>query len=338
MYLLYMNGNMKRLFLFFLLGFSVLSIAYSQSKDNLYKTIPVVRYIPDAFLPAIDGSFIHSIESLNIYIQNEDTLYVQYRFGKLRDYDSEFFTVNHINTKPFFTPDSVFLVYFRNEAVSWPYLPIYRVYGIKKDGKYLFGLTDGEAQLYPFKKMLEVRYGSVEKFMEIYKGYINDQLLSLNEKDCGISIYSDDKDEMVSFLKNDYLIHERYNPTDTMNVVNRFISLVSSYTLLKEDQEKLIRRELMREIRREPDAHPKELKVSAFSFGDIVVYEVDVYYVLYHALPRQQFEEVRRGIINQNKQRLQYISELKLYKGLGIPFVTYDTLIKETADALLGGK
>ena len=333
-----MNGNMKRLFLFFLLGFSVLSIAYSQSKDNLYKTIPVVRYIPDAFLPAIDGSFIHSIESLNIYIQNEDTLYVQYRFGKLRDYDSEFFTVNHINTKPFFTPDSVFLVYFRNEAVSWPYLPIYRVYGIKKDGKYLFGLTDGEAQLYPFKKMLEVRYGSVEKFMEIYKGYINDQLLSLNEKDCGISIYSDDKDEMVSFLKNDYLIHERYNPTDTMNVVNRFISLVSSYTLLKEDQEKLIRRELMREIRREPDAHPKELKVSAFSFGDIVVYEVDVYYVLYHALPRQQFEEVRRGIINQNKQRLQYISELKLYKGLGIPFVTYDTLIKETADALLGGK
>ena len=85
MYLLYMNGNMKRLFLFFLLGFSVLSIAYSQSKDNLYKTIPVVRYIPDAFLPAIDGSFIHSIESLNIYIQNEDTLYVQYRFGKLRD-------------------------------------------------------------------------------------------------------------------------------------------------------------------------------------------------------------------------------------------------------------
>lgn len=329
---------MKRLFLFFLLGFSVLSIAYSQSKDNLYKTIPVVRYIPDAFLPAIDGSFIHSIESLNIYIQNEDTLYVQYRFGKLRDYDSEFFTVNHINTKPFFTPDSVFLVYFRNEAVSWPYLPIYRVYGIKKDGKYLFGLTDGGAQLYPFKKMLEVRYGSVEKFMEIYKGYINDQLLSLNEKDCGISIYSDDKDEMVSFLKNDYLIHERYNPTDTMNVVNRFISLVSSYTLLKEDQEKLIRRELMREIRREPDAHPKELKVSAFSFGDIVVYEVDVYYVLYHALPRQQFEEVRRGIINQNKQRLQYISELKLYKGLGIPFVTYDTLIKETADALLGGK
>ena len=330
-----MNGNMKRLFLFFLLGFSVLSIAYSQSKDNLYKTIPVVRYIPDAFLPAIDGSFIHSIESLNIYIQNEDTLYVQYRFGKLRDYDSEFFTVNHINTKPFFSPDSVFIVSFRNEAVSWPYLPIYRVYGIKKDGKYLFGLTDGGAQLYPFKKMLEVRYGSVEKFMEIYKGYINDQLLSLNEKDCGISIYSDDKDEMVSFLKNDYLIHERYNPTDTMNVVNRFISLVSSYTLLKEDQEKLIRRELMREIRREPDAHPKELKVSAFSFGDIVVYEVDVYYVLYHALPRQQFEEVRRGIINQNNQRLQYISELKLYKGLGIPFVTYDTLIQETADALL---
>ncbi len=102
MYLLYMNGNMKRLFLFFLLGFSVLSIAYSQSKDNLYKTIPVVRYIPDAFLPAIDGSFIHSIESLNIYIQDKDTLYVQYRFGKLRDYDSEFFTVNHINTKPFF--------------------------------------------------------------------------------------------------------------------------------------------------------------------------------------------------------------------------------------------
>ncbi len=338
MYLLYMNGNMKRLFLFFLLGFSVLSIAYSQSKDNLYKTIPVVRYIPDAFLPAIDGSFIHSIESLNIYIPNEDTLYVQYRFGKLRDYDSEFFTVNHINTKPFFTPDSVFLVSFQNEAINVPYLPIYRVYGIKKDGKYLFGLTDGGAQLYPFKKMLEVRYGSVEKFMEIYKGYINDQLLSLNEKDCGISIYSDDKDEMVSFLKNDYLIHERYNPTDTMNVVNRFISLVSSYTLLKEDQEKLIRRELMREIRREPDAHPKELKVSAFSFGDIVVYEVDVYYVLYHALPRQQFEEVRRGIINQNKQRLQYISELKLYKGLGIPFVTYDTLIKETADALLGGK
>ena len=330
-----MNGNMKRLFLFFLLGFSVLSIAYSQSKDNLYKTIPVVRYIPDAFLPAIDGSFIHSIESLNIYIQDKDTLYVQYRFGKLRDYDSEFFTVNHINTKPFFSPDSVFIVSFRNEAVSWPYLPIYRVYGIKKDGKYLFGLTDGGAQLYPFKKMLEVRYGSVEKFMEIYKGYINDQLLSLNEKDCGISIYSDDKDEMVSFLKNDYLIHERYNPTDTMNVVNRFISLVSSYTLLKEDQEKLIRRELMREIRREPDAHPKELKVSAFSFGDIVVYEVDVYYVLYHALPRQQFEEVRRGIINQNKQRLQYISELKLYKGLGIPFVTYDTLIQETADALL---
>lgn len=186
--------------------------------------------------------------------------------------------------------------------------------------------------------MLEVRYGSVEKFMEIYKGYINDKLLSLNEKDCGISIYSDDKDEMVSFLKNDYLMHERYNPTDTMNVVNRFISLVSSYTLLKEDQERLIRRELMRNIRRELDAHPKELKVPAFLSDYIVVYDVDVYYVLYHALPRQQFEEVRRGIMKQNEQRFQYISELKLYKGLGIPFETYDTLIKETADALLGGK
>lgn len=321
------------------MGFFVLSIAYSQSRDNLYKTIPVVRYIPDAFLPAIDGSFIHSIEYLNIYIQDDDTLYVQYRFGELRDYKSKFFAVNHIDTKPFFTPDSVFIVSFRNEAINVPYLPIYRVYGIKKDGKYLFGLlTDGETQLYPFKKMLEVRYGSVEKFKEIYKGYINDRLLTMNEEDSGISIYSDDKNEMVSFLKNDYLIHERHNPTDTMNVVNRFISLVSSYTLLKEGQEKLIRRELMREIRREPDAHPKELKVSAFSFGDIVVYEVDVYYVLYHALPRQQFEEVRRGIINQNKQRLQYISELKLDKGPGLPFVTYDTLIKETADALLGKK
>ena len=321
------------------MGFFVLSIAYSQSRDNLYKTIPVVRYIPDAFLPAIDGSFIHSIDYLNIYIQDDDTLYVQYRFGELRDYKSEFFAVNHIDTKPFFTPDSVFIVSFQNEAINVPYLPIYRVYGIKKDGKYLFGLlTDGETQLYPFKKMLEVRYGSVEKFMEIYKGYINDQLLTMNERDSGISIYSDDKNEMVSFLKNDYLIHERHNPTDTMNVVNRFISLVSSYTLLKEGQEKLIRRELMRNIRREPDAHPKELKVSAFSFGDIIVYEVDVYYVLYHALPRQQFEEVRRGIINQNEQRLQYISELKLDKGPGLPFVTYDTLFKETADALLGKK
>ncbi|MEY8707463.1 hypothetical protein AALK94_09035 [Bacteroides faecichinchillae] len=156
---------MKRLFLFFLLGFSVLSIAYSQSKDNLYKTIPVVRYIPDSFLPAIDGSFIHSIESLNIYIQDEDTLYVQYRFGKLRDYDSEFFTVNHINTKPFFSPDSVFIVSFRNEAINLPYLPIYRVYGIKKDGKYLFGLTDREAQLYPFKKNVG---GSLWICREIY--------------------------------------------------------------------------------------------------------------------------------------------------------------------------
>ncbi len=337
MYLLYMNGNMKRLFLFFLLGFSVLSIAYSQSKDNLYKTIPVVRYIPDAFLPAIDGSFIHSIESLNIYIQDKDTLYVQYRFGKLRDYDSEFFTVNHINTKPFFSPDSVFIVSFRNEAVSWPYLPIYRVYGIKKDGKYLFGLTDGEAQLYPFKKMLEVLYGSVEKFKEVYTGYINTRLRIMEEEDSGISIYSDDKNEMASFLKNDYLIHERHNPTDTMNVVNRFISLVSSYTLLKEGQERLIRRELMRKIRREPNAHPKELKVSPFVLSDIILYEVDVYDVLYHALPRQQLEEVRQGLTCHNEQRSKYISELKLYKGLGIPFVTYDTLIKETADALLGG-
>lgn len=74
----------------------------------------------------------------------------------------------------------------------------------------------------------------------------------MEEEDSGISIYSDDKNEMASFLKNDYLIHERHNPTDTMNVVNRFISLVSSYTLLKEGQERLIRRELMRKIRREP--------------------------------------------------------------------------------------
>ena len=106
------------------MGFLVLSIAYSQSKDNLYKTIPVVRYIPDAFLPAIDGSFIHSIEYLNIYIQDDDTLYVQYRFGELRDYKSEFFAVNHINTKPFFTSDSVFIVSFQNEAINVPYLPI----------------------------------------------------------------------------------------------------------------------------------------------------------------------------------------------------------------------
>ena len=336
---------MKRI-AFYLLLFIIPFNIYGQEKSEFSKTIPVVRYLPDSFLPAIDGSFVHSIESLNIHIQNGDTVYIQNRSGKLTSYDNDFFNVNHIDTKPFFTTDSVFIVSLKNESVSLPNIPIYRIYGIKRNGKYLFGLTNGEEKLYPFKKMLEVRYGSVEKFKEIYKSYIDTLLSNLDEKDKGISIFPDNKEEMKAFLKNDHLIHERHNPTDTANVVNKFMSLVESFTVLSQNQEQLIRTGLMKNIRRNPDAHPKELKVTFYKHSAIIIYEVDVRHVLSNVLTAEQFEKVRLGIYYHNSIRQHCIEKLQLYKvpktiwnnQVWSDFISYDNVLKQTADAVLREK
>lgn len=325
-------------------GLLMNNIVYSQDKKDLflYKRIPVVKYAPRDFLATINDAFVHSPEYLDICIENEDTLYVQDRFGKSTVYRRDFFEVNDINTKLLFRPDSVFFISIKDEAISLPNIPIYRIYGIKKNGEYLFSLTHGRDKLNSFADLLKIRYGSIGKFREFYLDYIRGRLKLMGDDYNGISIYSKDKQSMESFLKKDYLMNEKFNPADTISVLNQFISLISSYTLLKDKQEDLLRSQLLKNIYREPMVGAKEQEILHYVFSDIILYQIEISHVLSSILTRQQYEEVSFGLMCHNKQRVKYVRYLRLYKTPesirdDYPMPSYNDMLKETADILLGG-
>ena len=277
---------------------------------------------------------------MDICLSGKDTLYTQNRYGEVNFYHNDFFERNRINTKLFFRSDSVFILSVKNESASWKGLPIYRIYGIKKGEEYRFGLTEGNGELYPFTDFLKIRYGSIAKFQEVYLSYISNRLKLMGDKYNGISLYPQDKASMESFLKEDYLIHEKYNPTDTLNVLNRFMSLVSSYTLLKDRQEELLRVNLLKNIRREPRTYAKKRELSEYVYHEFVIYGLEVSSVLSAVLTKQQYDEVKWGLMKYNEHRVESVVSLQLYrtpKSLTDDYSmqSYEQMLKETADILL---
>ena len=333
---------MKKIQIFFLTMLLICNTIYSQDNGDIsiYKRIPVIRYDPVYFFSTVDDAFIHSPEYLDICLSGKDTLYTQNRYGEVNFYHNDFFERNRINTKLFFRSDSVFILSVKNESASWKGLPIYRIYGIKKGEEYRFGLTEGNGELYPFTDFLKIRYGSIAKFQEVYLSYISNRLKLMGDKYNGISLYPQDKASMESFLKEDYLIHEKYNPTDTLNVLNRFMSLVSSYTLLKDRQEELLRVNLLKNIRREPRTYAKKRELSEYVYHEFVIYGLEVSSVLSAVLTKQQYDEVKWGLMKYNEHRVESVVSLQLYrtpKSLTDDYSmqSYEQMLKETADILL---
>ena len=194
---------MKKILILFLIFLPLNGACYCQvsSCDSLYKRIPVVRYSPKDFLAIVNDAFIHSPEYLDICIKAKDTLFVQYRFGKSHVYRRKFFDINKIDTQLFFSEDSLFIVSIKNEAFGYPELPIYSIYGVKKCGGYLYGLTWGKRELYSFSDLLKTRYGSIDKFREIYLNDVRDNLSLMGDEYNGIALYPNDKRGMQSFLE-----------------------------------------------------------------------------------------------------------------------------------------
>ena len=320
------------------------AIAYGQGKSEFSKTIPVVFYSPGHFHWTINASFSQSPVKQDITIHNGDTLYTSNYFGHSDTWKNDFFERNNIHTTPFFTQDSIFIVRMGDESVTRVELPIHRMYGIKKNGKYRYGLTSENGELYSFKELIEKRYGSVKKFEERYMFIQKRLFIMMNESSCGIAYYPKDPESMRSFLKDDYLMHEYHNPSDTINVVNRFLSLANSFVPLKASQETLIRKELMQYIRRDMDAHAipisSDLRLEPERF---LLYGVNVQDPFSRYLPKEQFADLQQEFRIYNKHRAYCIDELKLYKrstvvldGVEWPEIgTYDERLKETADTVL---
>lgn len=334
---------MKTALIFILVFFSINTICYCQvaSIDSLYKRIPVVRYTPRDFLALIDDAFIHSPEYLDICIKGKDTLFVQHRFGKSHVWRRRFFDINKIDTQLFFSGDSLFIVSIKNESLGYPELPIYRIYGMKKCGGYLYGLTWGKRELYSFADLLKTRYGSIDKFREIYLNDVSGKLSLMGDQDNGIALYPNDKRGMKSFLEKDYVIYERFNSTDTIGVLNRFVSLVSSYTLLKEKQRDLLENKIMERLRYNHKMSIEKKEVKDYIPSEIILYGADITFLLSDVLTESQYKVVYSALQNCNSYRSDAIFGLHLFRSPksiwddGDYASSYEDMLKETANNLL---
>ena len=334
---------MKNILILFLILFSLHGTCYCQvsSSDSLYKRIPVVRYTSRDFLAIVNDAFIHSPEYLDICIKAKDTLFVQYRFGKSHVYRRKFFDINKIDTQLFFGEDSLFIVSIKNESLSWPDLPIYRIYGMKKCDGYLYGLTWGKRELYSFSDLLKTRYGSIDKFREIYLNDVRDNLSLMGDEYNGIALYPNDKRGMQSFLEKDYVIYERYNPTDTVGVLNRFVSLVSTYTLLKEKQKDLLENKIIERVRYNHTMNIVKKEVKDYIPSEIILYGADITVLLSSVLTESQYKVVYSALQSCNSYRRDAIFGLHLFRSPkniwddGDYATSYEDMLKETANNLL---
>ena len=334
---------MKKILILFLILLPLNGACYCQvsSSDSLYKRIPVVRYTPRDFLAIVNDAFIHSPEYLDICIKAKDTLFVQYRFGKSHVYRRKFFDINKIDTQLFFSADSLFIVSIKNESFGYPELPIYRIYGVKKCGGYLYGLTWGKRELYSFSDLLKTRYGSIDKFREIYLNDVRDNLSLMGDEYNGIALYPNDKRGMQSFLEKDYVIYERYTPTDTVGVLNRFVSLVSTYTLLKEKQKDLLEDKIMERVRYNHTMNIVKKEVKDYIPSEIILYGADITVLLSSVLTESQYKVVYSALQNCNSYRCDAIFGLHLFRSPksiwddGDYATSYEDMLKETANNLL---
>lgn len=334
---------MKKILILFLILLPLNGVCYCQvsSSDSLYKRIPVVRYTARDFLAIVNDAFIHSPEYLDICIKAKDTLFVQYRFGKSHVYRRKFFDINKIDTQLFFSADSLFIVSIKNESFGYPELPIYRIYGMKKCGGYLYGLTWGKKELYSFSDLLKTRYGSIDKFREIYLNDVRDNLSLMGDEYNGIALYPNDKRGMQSFLEKDYVIYERYNPTDTVGVLNRFVSLVSTYTLLKEKQKDLLENKIIERVRYNHTMNIEKKEIKHYIPSEIILYGADVTVLLSNVLTESQYEVVYSALQNCNSYRRDAIFGLHLFRSPkniwddGDYATSYEDRLKETANNLL---
>lgn len=334
---------MKKILILFLILFSLYGTCYCQvsSGDSLCKRIPVVRYTPRDFLAIVNDAFIHSPEYLDICIKEKDTLFVQYRFGKSHVYRRKFFDINKIDTQLFFSADSLFIVSIKNESLSWPDLPIYRIYGMKKRGGYLYGLTWGKRELYSFSDLLKTRYGSIDKFREIYLNDVRDKLSLMGDKNNGITLYPNDKRGMQSFSEKDYVIYERFAPADTVGVLNRFVSLVSTYTLLQEKQKDLLENKIMERVRYNHTMDIAKKEVKDYIPSEIILYGTDITVLLSGVLTESQYKVVYSALQNCNLYRRDAIFGLHLFRSPknmwddGDYATSYEDRLKETANNLL---
>ena len=158
----------------------------------------------------------------------------------------------------------------------------------------------------------------------------------------GISLYPQDKESIESFLRDDYLAHEKYNPTDTLNVLNRFMSLVASYTLLKDRQEELLRINLLKKIRSESYTCAKKRKTSMLFYNEFILYGIEISSVLSIILTKQQYDDVRWGLMKHNGQRAKAMMRLDLHEESSRNVINddsmsyYERMIKEAAMILWG--
>ena len=212
---------------------------------------------------------------------------------------------------------------------------------MKKCGGYLYGLTWGKRELYSFSDLLKTRYGSIDKFREIYLNDVRDNLSLMGDEYNGIALYPNDKRGMQSFLEKDYVIYERYNPTDTVGVLNRFVSLVSTYTLLKEKQKDLLEDKIMERVRYNHTMNIEKKEIKHYIPSEIILYGADITVLLSSVLTESQYKVVYSALQSCNSYRRDAIFGLHLFRSPkniwddGDYATSYEDRLKETANNLL---
>lgn len=175
---------MKRLLLFFL--FSNITLAAHENTD----TIPVVHYTPFNFEKNIDSAF-RGVSSLS----DKD----------VSDTNREIAKFNLVNCK---TDSVFFLALLPYESSDYQFI------GVIHDGSICY--YDRQNQLYSsIEELTIVKFGSVEKFIEVYIGSYRHKLLKSRNN----SLYNMSQESAIKFIRDSYLFswychHNKYSAVD----------------------------------------------------------------------------------------------------------------------------
>lgn len=126
------------------------------------------------------------------------------------------------------------------------------------------------------------------------------------------SLCSPEKYAMKCFLEKDYVIYERFNPIDTLGVLNRFMSVVSP--LLGRIQKEHLGQKIIARVRhnRMKNIEKKEVKYTHPS--EIIIYGVDITFLLPRVLTPPQYEKVCSIFQACNSYRRDAVFGLHLFR------------------------
>lgn len=222
----------------------------AKEKSRCIKIIPIVKFESDNFDDLIEMSFQHPYHYLSIIVQGRDTTYTVNYYGRelnkskwtrILEYDKLAFLRKplHINTDLLFKNDSICFVYLAKSYNNYrPFQPNYFVYGIKKNGRFLFSLTDGSQPLMSFGDVIMHFFGSMNSF---YRTYMEIKEEELRKAQPWIMLVPTHLSDILSIIQTDYAYYAIANPTDSVGIRKRYYENLQTLSGLSNDSLHILR-------------------------------------------------------------------------------------------------